>query len=249
MMNAMSSTPTPTSPGELPPPVARFVELAYPDGPPEVQTVVMHGSGRFRRRPLPWIPMRDRISLRPGLDRVSDMTVVLGPITVMKVLDAYVDGYGITKFLNTADVGDQIDQGSVHPMLCEALMFPACWTDIPGFAWAPVDDRTARMLLPFQDATEVATVGFDPATGFPATYETPRYKAKGTKVAWRIDMLEWRPFGPVAAAGRIVVTWADDPGPWLEIRFHQVTVGDDLDEPIERARAAIAGARTKAGLA
>jgi Family of unknown function (DUF6544) len=232
-----------TRPG-LPTPVARFLDVAYPDGPPEVDTVVIEGSGRFRRRPLPWIPFRDRISLRTGRDRVSDMAVVLGPFTIMRVLDAYVDGSGITKFLRTADVGDRIDQGSLHPLLCEALMFPSCWSRIPGFAWEPVHDGSARMFASFRDGIEVVTVGFDRSTGFPATYEVPRFKGKdGPKVDWRIDMLDWRRFGSVVLPGRIDITWTDDPGPWMKMRFTQVTTGEAIDEPIARARAAITEAR------
>jgi len=228
---------------EVPAPVARYLEVAHPDGPAEVETVVMEGSGRFRRRPLPWLPVRNTISLRPGLDRVSDMFVRIGPFTLLKVLDAYVDGHGITKVQRKADVGDRIDQGSVHPMLCESLMFPSSWSRMESFAWEPVDATTARMLLPFHGGIEVATVGFDAATGFPVTYETPRYKSDGPKVDWRIDLLDWHRFGPAVVPRRIVVTWADEPGSWLELRFAQVSTGADIGEPLARARAAIRAAR------
>jgi hypothetical protein len=40
-----------------------------------------------------------------------------------------------------------------------------------------------------------------------------------------------------------VVRWANEPGPWLEMRYRRVTTGVDLDEPLRRARAAIAAAR------
>jgi hypothetical protein len=229
--------------GTWPPPVARYLEVAYPDDAPGLETVVMEGSGRFRRRPLPWIPMRHRISLRPGIDRVSDMTVVIGPMTLMKVLDAYVDGRGITKFLNTADVGPEIDQGSLHAMLCEALMFPSCWSRIPGFTWEALDDATARLRVPFGDGVEVATVGFDRASGFPSTYEASRFKRVGAKVDWRVDMLDWRRFGPAVVPARVVVAWADEPGPWLTMRFERATKGEDVCEALERARAAIEAAR------
>ncbi len=223
----------------LPAPVVRYLEVAYPDGAPEVGSVVMEGSGRFRSRPLPWIPIRVRISLRPGIDRVSDMTVVLGPVTLMKVLDAYVDGRGITKFLNRADVGAEIDQGSLHPMLCEALMFPSGWSRIRGFTWEAADDATARLRVPFGDGTEIATVGFDRTSGFPSTYEVSRFKGTEAKVDWRLDMVDWRRFGPVVVPSRIVVSWADEPGPWLTVRFEKVTTGEDVSEALERARAAI----------
>ncbi|HJS27067.1 MAG TPA: DUF6544 family protein [Actinomycetota bacterium] len=228
---------------EVPAPVGRYLEKAYADGVPEVGTAAMEGSGRFRERPLPWLPFANTIWLRPGADRVSDMFVRLGPITVMKVLDAYVDGRGITKFLNTADIGPRVDQGAMHPMLCESLMFPSCWPRTQGLAWEPVDADTARLQLPFGTGIEVATVGFDPATGFPAVFQTMRFKGKdGPTVRWRITMLDWRRFGTVTIPERIAVRWADEPGPWLELRFERVTIGVDLEEPLMRARSAIAAA-------
>jgi hypothetical protein len=228
---------------EVPAPVGRYIETAYADGIPGVDTAAMEGSGRFRQRPLPWLPFANTIWLRPGVDRVSDMFVRIGPITVMKVLDAYVDGRGITKFLSRADMGPRVDQGAMHPMLCESLMFPSCWSRTPGFAWEPVDADTARVRMPFEAGFEVASVGFDPDTGFPATFETMRFKGKdGPKVRWRITMLGWRRFGEVTLPERMMVRWADEPGPWLKLRFERVTIGVDLDEPLTRARTAIATA-------
>jgi hypothetical protein len=55
-------------------------------------------------------------------------------------------------------------------------------------------------------------------------------------------MLGWRRFGEVTIPERMMVRWADEPGPWLELRFERVTIGVDLDEPLTRARAAIATA-------
>lgn len=233
----------PTSRIEVPGPVSRYLETAYADRVPEVETAAMEGSGRFRQRPLPWLPFASTIWLRPGSDRVSDMFVRLGPITVMKVLDAYVDGLGITKFLNTAATGPRVDQGAMHPMLCESVMFPSCWPRMPGFAWESVDADTTRLQLPFGAGIEAAIVGFDTRTGFPTTFQTMRFKGKdGPKVPWRITMLDWRRFGTVTIPERIAVRWADEPGPWLEMRFERVTIGVDLEEPLTRARSAIAAA-------
>lgn len=231
---------------DLPAPVARFVDAAYPEGVPEIETAVLEGSGRFRRRPLPWMRFGHTISLRPGVDRVSDMFVRLGPITLFRVLDAYVDGQGITRFLNTADIGGEIDQGALHPMLVETLMFPSSWSKIPGLAWDGGEGAAMRVSIPFAGGTEVAAVGFDPGTGFPVSYEAPRFKAVGgPKVDWRVEMADWSRFGPVVACRRIAVTWADEPGPWLKMRIVKVTTGEDIAEPLARARAAISEARRK----
>ncbi len=230
---------------DLPAPVRRFLDTAYPDGPPGVGTAVLEGSGRFRQRPLPPIPFANTISLRPGLDRVSDMFVRIGPITVMKVLDAFVDGHGITKFLRTADVGPEIDQGALHPVLVETLMFPSSWAEVAGLAWEDVDETTARILVPFGEAIERATVRFHPHHGHPVAYGALRFKGVGgAKIGWRVDMADWWRFGTVVAPRRIAVTWADEPGPWLRERFAKITVGEDVEEALGRARAAISEART-----
>lgn len=230
-------------PEGLPTAVARYLAAAYAHEVPEVRSARIEGSGRFRERPLPWLPFANTIWLRPGRDRVSDMSVRLGPVTVMKVLDAYVDGRGITKFLNRADIGDNVDQGAMHPMLCDALMFPSCWSGMAGFAWEPVDADTARMSLPFRGGVETATIRFDPNTAFPETFETMRFKgANGPKVPWRITMFGWCPFGAVVAPAKIIVRWADEPGPWLDLRYERVITGVDVDEALARARRAIARA-------
>jgi hypothetical protein len=228
----------------LPPPVARYLRVAYPEGAPEVESAVIEASGRFRQRPLPWIRMRNTVWARPGLDRVSDLFVRVGPVTVLRVLDASVDGHGITKFLTTADVGHEIDQGSVHALLCEALMFPSAWSRVPGLTWEEVDDRTARMVVAFKERTETATIGFDPSTGFPFSYSTARYqRVGGPKVDWHVGMRGWRRFGAVTAPERLAVRWANEPGPWLLERFSDIRVGVDVRPAIERARKAIARAR------
>lgn len=172
------------------------------------------------------------------------MFVRIGPFTLLKVLDAYVDGHGITRFPRTADVGPQIDQGSLHAMLVETLLCPSSWAKVPGLSWEEVDETSARMLVPFGGGTERATVRFHPRDGHPTAYETPRFKgAGGPKVGWRVDMLDWWRFGRVVAPRRIAVTWADEPGPWLRERFVKITTGEGIDEPLQRARAAIATAR------
>ncbi|HZD17161.1 MAG TPA: DUF6544 family protein, partial [Actinomycetota bacterium] len=164
---------------EVPAPVARFLEVAFPEGAPKVETAALEGTGRFWLRRSPWIPFENTISFRPGRDRVSDMFVRLGPFTLFRVLDAYVDGHGITKVLRKADVGDEIDQGALHPMLVEALMVPSCWSEIAGFSWEAADGTSARIIVPFAGGTERATVRFDARTGFPSLYETPRFKKVG----------------------------------------------------------------------
>ena len=227
----------------LPDPVVRFLTSAFPDGVADVETARLEGRGRFRRRPLPWLPVRFRIFLRPGRDRVQDLEVVLGPVTLLRVLDAFVDGRGITRVLGSADTGAHIDQGSLHPLLAETLFFPSAWSIVGGLSWEPVDDRSARLVVPFQDGSEVATVRFDPTTNMPSDYEAVRYKSQGPKVDWQVRMRNWQRLGTTPVPRTIEVRWADEPGPWLALEFHRLATGVDIDEALRRARRALAAAR------
>lgn len=220
--------------------MVRFLATAYPEGIVAVETARLEGRGRFRRRPLPWLPVRFRIHLRPGRDRVQDLEVVLGPVTLLRVLDAFVDGRGITRVLGSADTGAQIDQGALHPLLAETLFFPSAWSIVGGLRWEPVDDRWARLVVSFQDGDEAATVRFDPTTNMPSAYEAQRYKAQGPKVDWVIRMRNWERMGGAPIPREIEVRWADEPGPWLVLEFHRLATGVDVDEALVRARRALA---------
>jgi hypothetical protein len=243
---------SPDSPGLpatelLPVPVVRWLERAYPDGVPDVETVLLEGPARFRRGRLPWVPIKVGMRHRLGRDHVSDIQVDVGPLTVLRVLDAFVEGRGITRVGGSATVGPEVDQGAFHAAWCEAMMFPAAWERLPGLAWEPVDEVTARLLLPFGGGVETVTVSFDPATSLPRSYEVPRHKGRGAKVEWRVDYLDWRRFEGVHAPARVLVQWADEEGPWFEMAVERVVTGVPMEEPLARARAAVLEATAAAG--
>jgi hypothetical protein len=226
----------------VPEPVERFARLAAPEGRPNPRTARIDGRGRFRRRPLPWLPMKARVHVVPGSDRVQDLDVGAGPITVMRVLDAFVDGRGITKVRRSADVGPRVDQGAFHAVVIETMMFPGAWSRMPGLRWEAGGVSEARLVVPFGEGEEVATVGFDRATGFPSSYGVPRFKGNGPKVEWRIDLLDWTRFGAVPWPRRVVVTWADEPGPWYVMRTDRIELDVDADDALRRARDALTDA-------
>lgn len=223
---------------DLPAPVGRFAQITRPDPAHEAHTVLLEGRGRFRQRPLPWLPMRTRVHVVPGQARVMDILVAIGPLTLMRVLDAFVDGRGITKAVGSADVGPEIDQGAFHTLVIETMLRPWAWSRL-DVRWESHDETTARLLVPFAGETEEATVRFDPTTALPASYQAPRYKGRGSRVDWRVDLREWRGSGPARTPGRTIVTWADEPGPWFDMRIERALVDVDVSDALDRARAAL----------
>lgn len=225
----------------LPEPIRRFLETAYPDGPPSVETVLIEGRGTLRRRPLPRLPFSGRVSVVPGSARVMDLAVGLGRVTLLRGLDAYVDGRGFTRVGRRIDAGPELDQGAFHTLVIETITFPASWSSL-GLAWEPIDARTARVEAPLGDGVEAATVRFDPATSFPSAYETLRHKGRGPKVEWHVGTTDWLPFGSVWEPRGIAVRWLDEPDPWFRMRIERVEPGADVRDALARARSALATA-------
>jgi hypothetical protein len=227
----------------LPPPVERWLETSGLRGLERIETVGSSGTGRVRLGRLPWLPIDHRTVHRLGRDEVRDIRLRVGPIPVLRVLDAYVDGAGITKIGPVPAIGLEVDKGAALAMWAEAIAWPAAWDALPGLAWEPVDDGHARLHLPLAGGTEVMDVTFDAATSFPSVFEVDRYKSKGRKVRWRADCSDLRPFGVIRAWGHVRVTWADEPGPWYEASIERIVPHVSVETALDRARRAIASAR------
>lgn len=161
---------------DLPLPVRRFLEAAYPEIRPGPKTIRLDARGTPRRRPLPALPFATRISVRPGRDRV--MEISLGPVTLLRGLDAYLDGRGFTRVGRKLEAGPPFDQGAFHTLVLETLFVPSAWERL-RLTWEAVDETVAHLLIPFRDGVERATVRFDPGAGLPTSYETRRHKGPG----------------------------------------------------------------------
>jgi hypothetical protein len=221
---------------DLPAPVRRFLEVTYPEDVPDPSTLVLDATGRLRFGRLPWLPMRTRVALAPGSDRVMDIRVRLGPVTILHGLDAFIDGRGFTKAVGAPVVGDEVDEGAFHTLVLESLALPHSWPRL-GFEWDPVDADTATLQVPFKDGVQTATVRFDPETGVPSAFEIPRPKGLGSpRVDWRVNVDGWRRFGSIWEPERTTVRWMDEPGPWFEMRTRQVVPDVDVTDALARAR-------------
>jgi hypothetical protein len=224
----------------LPAPVARWLRVARPELDARPDAIFIEGPARFKRGRLPYLPLRIRAWNRLGRDRVSELEVRILGLTVLRGLDAYVDGRGFTRVGSDVSTGPGIDQAAFHVMFLETLLVPSAWT--PEIRWEPMRADAARVLVPFRDAVEEAVVTFDPATGLPQTYATDRYRTPDRPKVWWTAMLgPWRSFGPVFYPETISIQWADDELPWLQMRIARASADPDMTEPLARARAVLDG--------
>ena len=245
-----AGTPTTTAPlpdrtsSELPLPVVRWLEVGWPTGTDEVESLELSGPLRIRRNRL-WMPGDGTMRFQLGVGYVSDLRIGLGPLTAIRGLDAYVDGTGITRVGRQTDTGREIDQGAFLALWAQSLLFPTAWARLPGLRWLAVDDTRALVALPFAGGTETGFVHFDPdGPAFPVAFEADRYKVVGgSKVRWRADYGEWHWRDGLALPTRMVVTWAGDAGPWFDMRIESMTPNAEVLPQFDRAREAIAAVR------
>jgi hypothetical protein len=224
---------------ELPAPVRRFEVAFGNESAREIATLAMEGRGRVHIGRLPWMPIDVRMYHRLGHDYVGLIRVRPARVTLVSVVDAYVDGQGITKIGPAASIGPEIDQGAFLGMWAAAIAYPSTWVRV---RWEAVDDTTARVHLPFKDGGESAIVRYDPATGNPLRFEADRHRvAGGPKIRWYGDSAEWSSFDGVPAPRSVTAWWSDQPAPWFEMTVETVRADVDVDEAIEIGRGQSAG--------
>jgi hypothetical protein len=216
---------------ELPLPVVRWLEVAWPDGIDRVETLVLTGPLRIRRGRL-WMPGDATMRFSVGEGYVSDLRIGLGPLTAIRGLDAFVDGTGITRVGRETSAGPEIDQGAFLALWAQSILFPTAWERLPGLRWTAAGDTRAHVDLPFEGSAERVTLHFDPdGPAFPVAFEADRFKVVGgDRVPWRVDYAEWHWLDGIALPTRTVVTWADEPGPWFDMRVESALPNEPVGE-------------------
>jgi uncharacterized protein DUF6544 len=221
----------------LPAPVARFRAFVGDEGPRPVETVAVETRAWMRRPGMPRIPLEIRMAHRLGYEFVHDIRIGRGRLSFRFGLDAYVGGHGLMKVGPSLQTGVEFDQGALIALWGEALGFPTAWEKRTDIRWEPIDEHTARLIVPGPEGEIPIAVDFDPDTGFPASCTADRYKATGPKVSWTGRYSDWRRFeGGVLAPGHFDVQWADEPYPWIEIETVSLSVNAPVDEALRLGR-------------
>jgi hypothetical protein len=218
-------------PSGLPKPVDRFFRKVYGDAVPVIDSVVMRG--RATIRPVGRIPLRARFVFihEAGKAYRHYIEAAFFGLPFLKVDEGYVDG----KSFFEAPIGDHLDDPAMNQaanlaLWAEAFWFPAILATDPRVRWAPVDDDTSLLFVPFEDVTETFVVRFDPETGLIDTMEAMRYRAPGdkAKILWitRNEKGGTIPGTPLSAAGSAM--WLDQGKPWATFRVEDVVNNIDV---------------------
>ena len=233
---------------EIPLPVARWLEVAWPVGLDTVDSVQFEGPVRVRRRRV-WLRGDCTMRVQAAQGYVSDIRLGFGPLTTVRGLDAFVDGRGIMAIGRETTTGAEIDHGGFIALWALSILFPSCWSRLPGLRWTPIDDAEALVALPFRGGIETATIRFKPdESSFPTAIEAERQRVPGgPKVSWRAEYGDWHWRSGLALPTRLSATWGGDATPWFDLRIDDVIpnahVRDDLDRANGVIEAHLAAAR------
>ena len=218
-------------PTDLPAPVRRYFQVTLGDPAPRIESLVVYGRGQANFGV--WLPLRYQLTHRPGYEFERYMEVTWFGLPVLKAIDRYVDGVGMTGPLGKEATGPAIDQGANMILWAEAPLMPSLWITDERIRWEAIDDTTARLIFPFGDAEDELTVYFDAESGLITRLTALRYRdEEGGKIPWHVDFLTWQMVNGAKLPAHIAVTWADQGQPWsywdLEDFFWNVDISQML---------------------
>jgi hypothetical protein len=221
-------------PGDLPVPVRRYFQVVFDDQAPRIASLVV--CGRARANFGLWLPLRYRLVHRPGYDFERYMEVTWFGLPVLKAIDRYIDGVGMTGPMGKAATGPVVDQGANMILWAEAPLMPSLWITDERIRWEAVDDRTARLIFPYGQAEDELTVHFDPESGLVARMTALRYRDEATgKIPWRVDFTSWQTINGTKLPARIAVTWEDQGKPWSYWNLEEVFWNVDISKMLATA--------------
>ena len=102
-VDASQDLDTVAIPTGLPAPVRRYFQVAVGDQVPRIESLVV--CGRARANFGLWLPLRYRLVHRPGYDFERYMEVTWFGLPVLKAIDRFVDGAGMTGPVGKAATG------------------------------------------------------------------------------------------------------------------------------------------------
>ena len=219
-------------PDGLPAPVERYYRQLYGDRVPLIESAVI--SGRATMSPVGGIkiPARFRFVHSTGQDYRHDFEMTWFGRKIGAGTETYLDGKSRLNLpMGLSDEGPQVDQAANLSLWAEYAWLPAVWLTDPRARWAPVDDNTALLIVPFGDGEQTFVARFDPDSGRLRLLELMRYKdSKSTeKTLWLNELSNWTSVSGYEIPATGAVTWFDQGKPWAEFTVEEVVLNPDVD--------------------
>jgi hypothetical protein len=205
---------------ELPPPVARYRQLAVGDRKP-VQTLRLRHGGTFRMsptaKPKPIHGTQVFTVDPPGFSWLG--TIPLGPGLWIVARDMLLQGEGSMLVLLDDTVrlvdarGPELDQGAALRLLAEMAWYPTAFFDTRCVTWTGIDADHALATLQLGTLSVSGTFEFGPG-GLPLRVTARRFMAERGLQTWTGTYGDWRTVAGMQVPFEADVTWQLDSGPY-----------------------------------
>ena len=232
---ALKTIPIPVG---LPAPVERYYKTVYGDEIPVIESAVMKGRAHIAPFGIP-LPARFLFVHEAGKGYRHYFEATWFGLPIMKVNERYVDG----RSLFEPPVGALIDndastnQAANLAVWAEAAWFPSVWITDPRVHWAPIDENTALLFVPFGDQEENFVMRFNPETGLLDSMEAMRYRDSGPqakKILWITGNVPAKKIEGTQLDTVGTATWMDQGRPWATFTLEEVTYNVDVTEYIRQ---------------
>jgi len=198
---------------------------------PVIETVVIKGRAVISSFG-PKMPARFIFVHNAGKDYRHYMEATWFGLPIVKVNESYLDGSSHFELpFATFDNDPSITQGAVLGLWAEAAWFPSIWLTDLRVRWAPVDEQTALMYIPFGDQEENFVRRFDPKTGLLDIMEAMRCRDAGPqskKILWITQSIPGKNIAGMNLTAVGSVTWLDQGKPWAVFTLEDVVYNADV---------------------
>lgn len=175
-------------PAGLPSPVERYARIVFGESIPVFDTAMITGHARLSPFGL---PMPTRFRFYYDVRRSShyhEIHVTWFTRPFLRIHERNLEGHVTLELslLGRVDNQPKTNRAGIQGYWAEALAWlPSIVLTDSRVRWVPVDETSARLMLPGLDAVEAFTVRFDPTTGLMTDVETMRYQAEEHTERWR----------------------------------------------------------------
>lgn len=218
----------------------RWLTTAHEGEVPLATTACFVGAGRIRLGRSPWLPVSYRTNHELGRAFMAEVAATWFGRPVVRGVDAFVDGRGVTRARDTVTVGPGLDTSGISFLWSEAFLTPATW-GLEGVKWTQTDDTFLTLEVSHDELASPmsAIIEADAETGLPSAFRVPwRPKnPQGTVGAgWQVAFTEWRAEPSGWAPGLVEVRWLDEDRAWFRLRMRPVALGAAVGPALRTAR-------------
>jgi len=220
------------SPANLPPPVARYVDAAFGEEIPVIESALIVGRADLTFNGVT-VPGRFKMYHDAGEAYYHYMQVAWFSIPVLTVHERFLDGSAVLDLPgNRVEDEPTIDAAANQGMWAESIWLPSIYFTDDRVQWVAVDDVTTRLIVPNAPEEESFTLRFDPETGLMTELSTYRYRDPGDteRLLWTNRMLEWGEFNGVMIPTVSETQWGDQDSPWAVWRVEAAIYNLDVSE-------------------